>query len=165
MKTRHVFSTDGMDMVKRGMKIARESGIAFDDISLIARDDIELEAIPDQRKVVDNDFYPAAVRGVVGGGAAGLLAGVVAVSIAPIGLTLAGVGAMTLIGASMGAWASALAGSSVPDPVRRKFEDEIAQGRILLVLDGSGEALARAAPRLAEIGARQLPFDTPAVLS
>lgn len=165
MKTRHVYSTTGMAMVKEGIRVARQAGIAHDDVSLIARDDIELEAIPEERKVVDNDFYPAALRGVGIGGASGLLAGLVAMAIAPIGLTLAGVGAMTLIGASMGAWASALAGSAVPDPVRRKFEDEIEQGRILLVLDGDDEALARAAPKLAEIGAQRLPFDTPTALS
>jgi hypothetical protein len=85
MKTRHVYSTTGMNMVKEGMRIARRSGIAHDDISLIARDDIELEAIPGERKVVTNDFYPAAARGT------------------PIGLTLAGAGAMAPIGASMGA--------------------------------------------------------------
>ena len=165
MKTRHVYSTTGMDMVKEGMKIARQSGIAHDDISLVARDDIELEAIPEERKVVTNDFYPAAVRGAAIGGASGLRAGLVAVAIAPIGLTLAGAGAMALIGASMGAWSSALAGSAVPDPVRRKFEDEIKQGRILLVLDGDAEELERAAPRLADIGATRLPFDTPTALS
>lgn len=165
MKTRHVYSTTGMDMVKEGMKIARQSGIAHGDISLIARDDIELETIPEERKVVTNDFYPAAARGAAIGGASGLLAGLVAVAIAPIGLTLAGAGAMALIGASMGAWASALAGSAVPDPVRRKFEGEIKEGRILLVLDGEDEALARAAPALERIGAKHLPFETPSALS
>ena len=90
MKTRHVYSTTGMDMVKEGIRVARQSGIAHEDVSLIARDDIELEAIPEERKVVDNDFYPAALRGVGIGGASGLLAGLVAVAIAPIGLTLAG---------------------------------------------------------------------------
>ena len=165
MKTRHVYSTTGMDMVKEGTRVARQSGIAHEDVSLIARDDIELEAIPEERKVVDNDFYPAALRGVGIGGASGLLAGLVAVAIAPIGLTLAGAGAMALVGAAMGAWASALAGSAVPDPVRRKFEDEIKDGRILLVLDGDDEALERVAPKLAGIGATRLPFDTPTALS
>lgn len=165
MKTRHVYSTTGMDMVKEGMRIARQSGIAHDDISLVARDDIELEAIPEERKVVTNDFYPAAARGAAIGGASGLLAGLVAVAIAPIGLTLAGAGAMALIGASMGAWSSALAGAAVPDPVRRKFEGEVREGRILLVLDGDDAALARADDGLRRIGATRLPFDTPSALS
>ena len=165
MKTRHVYSTTGMDMVKEGIRVARQCGIAHEDVSLVAREDIELEAIPEERKVVDNDFYPAALRGAGIGGASGLLAGLVAVAIAPIGLTLAGAGAMALAGAAVGAWASALAGSAIPDPVRRKFDDEIEQGRILLVLDGDAEALDRAAPKLAEIGATRLPFDTPTALS
>lgn len=165
MKTRHVYSTADMEMVKEGIRVARQCGIAHEDVSLVARDDIELEAIPEERKVVDNDFYPAALRGAGIGGASGLLAGLVAVAIAPIGLTLAGAGAMALIGATMGAWSSALAGSAIPDPVRRKFEDEIKEGRILLVLDGDAETLERAEPRLTDIGARRLPFETPTVLS
>ena len=45
-----------------------------DDILLVARSDIELEAIPDDRKEADSDMLPAAARGAGMGAGAGLLA-------------------------------------------------------------------------------------------
>jgi hypothetical protein len=72
---------------------------------------------------------------------------------------------MTLGGAAVGGWATALAGSAVEDPVRRKFHDEIAKGRILVVLDAPRDLLARVEPSLANIGAQPLPFDKPTLMS
>ncbi|UGB39215.1 hypothetical protein [Frateuria soli] len=165
MKTRHVFSTPDAGTAKTVMQAARAAGVPEADISLIARSDIELEAAPEQHKEAGSDFYPAAVRGLVGGGAIGLLAGIVAVAIPPVGITVAGVAGLTAAGALTGGWASALVGASVPDPVRRKFEDEIAAGRILVVLDGDKEQLARAEPALARAGATPLPFEQPTALT
>ena len=161
MKTRHVFSTPDIEAAKTVMQAARAAGIPEGDISLIARSDIELEAAPEQHKEAGSDFYPAALRGVVGGGAIGLLAGLVAVAIPPVGITVAGVAGLTLAGALTGGWTGALAGASVPDPVRRKFEGEIEAGRILVVLDGDKELLARAEPALVRAGGTLLPFDPP----
>ncbi|ODU66733.1 MAG: hypothetical protein ABT16_01010 [Rhodanobacter sp. SCN 65-17] len=165
MKRRAVFSATDMSVVREAMHAACSSGIANDDISLIARSDIEVENIPDDRKVADGDFYPAAVRGAVGGGVVGLLAGLVAVVAAPIGITVAGVVGLGLAGASLGTWSSALAGSTVPDPVRRAFEDEIAQGRILVVIDGEEEILPAAIAAVSATRAVHLPFDRPTVMT
>jgi hypothetical protein len=101
-------------------------GVANDDISLIARSDIEMEAIPDNRLDASTDAVPAAVRGVGVGGAIDLVAGIAAV---------AGAGLITLLGAAIGGWSSALAGSSFPNAVRQAFESEIEAGRILVVID------------------------------
>jgi len=165
MKTRHVFSTPDIETAKTAMQAARAAGIPEADISLIARSDIELQATPEQHKEAGSDFYPAALRGVIGGGATGLLAGLVAVAIPPVGITLAGVAGLTIAGALTGGWASALVGASVPDPVRRKFEGEIEAGRILVVLDADKELLVHAEPALVRAGATPLPFDTPTALT
>ena len=92
MKTRHVFSTPDLDTAQAAMAAARHAGIDDEDILLVARSDIELDSIPNDRQEADSDFVPAALRGAGYGGAAGLLAGLVAVVVTPIGLTLAGVG-------------------------------------------------------------------------
>lgn len=165
MKTRHVLSTPDLATARSVMQAARATGIAQEDISLVARSDIELEAVPEQHKEAASDFYPAALRGVIGGGATGLLAGLVAVAIPPVGVTLAGVAGLTLAGALTGGWASALVGASVPDPVRRKFEDEINAGRILVVLDADKAQLLRAEPALARAGGTPLPFEEPTALT
>lgn len=159
MKIRHVFSTQSIAAARTAMQAARTAGIPDADLSLVARSDIELEKIPDERKIVDMDTIPAALRGTLGGGVAGLLAGVVAVAIPPLGITLAGAGAMALAGALMGTWSAALAGASVPDPVRQAFEDEIAAGRILLVIDGDEALLRTSQPALEAAGAKRLDFD------
>ncbi|GAB2809214.1 hypothetical protein [Dyella kyungheensis] len=157
MKIRHVYSTVGIGAANRAIQAAREAGIADRDISLVARDDISMDRIPDDRKLVMNDFYPAALRGAVTGGASGLIAGMLAL-VTPIGLTIAGVGAMALIGVATGAWVSALVGSSVPDVVHREFEQEIREGKILIVIDGDVDTLHRAHHALMALGARHLDF-------
>ena len=164
MKTRHVFSTPDLDTAKAVMEAARRAGIHDEDILLVARADIELDSIPNDRQEADSDFIPAALRGAGYGGAAGLLAGLVAVVIAPIGLTLAGAGAVAAAGALVGSWASALMGSSLPDPVRRKFEEQIQAGNILVVIDATKEALTSAEPLIVGAGATALPFEATTAL-
>lgn len=165
MKIRHVFSTPDLASAQAAMDAARHVGVDDHDLLLVARADIELDAIPNERKEADTDMLPAAVRGAGYGGASGLLVGLVAFALPPLGVTLAGVAAAGLAGAMVGCWASALAGASLPDPIRRKFEDEIQRGCILLVVDGSRETLARAEPAIIRTGAILLPFDAPTLLA
>lgn len=165
MKTRRVYSTADMAQARRALAAAREAGVPDEDLSLIARHDIELEAIPENRKDEHSDFMPAAVRGVAQGGATGLLAGLVAMAIPPLGITIAGALGVAAAGAAVGAWSGALMGAAVPDPVRRKFEGEIEAGRILVVVDGEDENGERAEAAIVATGATALPFDKPTALS
>lgn len=160
MKIRHVFSTPDLDTAQAVMNVARNAGVDDNDILLVARSDIELEEIPNDRKEADTDLLPAALRGAGYGGAAGLLAGLAAVVVTPIGLTLAGAAAAAVAGALVGSWASALVGSSLPDPIRRKFDAEIQAGRILVVLDGDKPTLDRIEPLLVNTGATPLPYES-----
>ena len=165
MKIRHVFSVADIAAAQQAMQAARQAGLSDDDLSLIARADIELEEISDQRKIASTDFMPAALRGAATGGTTGLLAGLVAMVFPPLGVTLAGAALLTLGGAAMGTWTAALVGATVEDPVRRKFEEEIEAGRILLVADGEEPALSAASTAIIATGARALPFETSAAIS
>lgn len=165
MKTRRVYSTRSVEAAERALRAARDAGIDNEDLSLVARSDIELTAVPDERKEARTDFLPAAARGAASGGAAGLLAGLVAVAVPPLGLTLAGVGVMTVAGALVGTWASALVGATVSDPVRRRFEEEIEQGRVLLVVDGEEQPLQAAEAAILASGATPLPYEAPTAAS
>lgn len=164
MKKRVVFSATDMTGVRAAMDQARAAGVPDEDISLIARSD-KSALIPDERKVVEGDFYPAAAKGAAGGAAIGLVAGLVAVAIPPLGITVAGALAMAVGGSVLGAWSTALSGSAVEDPVRREFEDEVDAGRILVVIDTDEEKLSTVRNAVAASGATPLPFEKPTALT
>lgn len=164
MKKRLVFSVGDMPAARIAMEQARVAGILDDDISLVARSD-KSDMIPDDRKIVEGDFYPAAAKGAVGGAVVGLVAGLVAVAVPPLGITVAGAFAMAVGGSVLGAWSTALAGSAADDPATRKFESEVQAGRILVVIDGSEEILPRATRAVLETGAKQLDFERPTVMT
>ena len=166
MKTRRVFITDSVDGARHAVAQALRAGIASDDVSLIAREDIERDALPDELNEGASDFFPAAARGVGIGAGSGLLAGLICLVVPPLGITLAGAAAMALAGAAAGAWTSALVGSSVPDPISRKFEDAIRAGHILVVIDSDDDGVHDAAKSAIEaVGGRALPFDSPTALT
>jgi hypothetical protein len=165
MKKRHVFSTSDVEKAKAAVEAARKAGVPNNDISLIARHDIELEQIPEHRQEPDEDVGPGGMKGVLAGGGSGLLGGIIAVSIAPIGLTLAGIAAMTLAGAAVGGWVGMLTGAAEPDSVRRSFESEIEAGRVLVIIDGDDDLLTAADAAMHRLGARQLPFDARTAMS
>lgn len=165
MKTRCVFSTPDLSAAQSAMHAARTAGVDDEDLSLIARKDIELDKIADHRLVEHNDSSPAAVRGIGLGGGTGLLLGLIAVSVPPLGLTLAGVGAMAVAGAAMGAWTGALVGFDVPDAVSRAFEEQIEAGHILVVVDAEAGQLAAVRAAVEGTGATPLPFEEPSAMT
>jgi hypothetical protein len=153
MTQRRVFSASSVAQATDGIAAVREAGAHEHGIALVARSDIEIEAIPDELKLAETDFKPAALRGAGVGAVTGTLAGLLAATVPPLGLTLAG--AMIgggAAGALVGTWASSLVGASIPEPVRRRFEHEIASGRILLVVDADEAVQDAVARRLADLG-------------
>lgn len=160
MNNRHVFSVNDLAAAQAAVSAARAAGLPDSQLSLVARADIELDELPDESKEADTDFKPAALRGAAAGGATGLLAGLAAVAFPPLGVTLAGAALMTAGGAAIGAWVAALVGSTVEDPVRRKFHDEIQAGRILLVVDADAELMPLVEAALTRSGATHMPYET-----
>jgi hypothetical protein len=165
MKTRRVYATPNLAAAQAALAAARDTGIDAHSLSLIARSDIEMESVPDELREAHTDTIPAALRGAAEGGAVGLVAGLIAVAIPPLGITLAGAGLIAAIGALVGSWSSALVGASVPDPVRRRFEETIQAGQILLVIDAEKEALVRAEAAVVLAGATPLPYEASSALS
>ena len=165
MKTRRIYATPNLAAAQAALGAARDTGIDRDSLSLIARSDIEMEALPDDLREAHTDSVPAALRGAAGGGAVGLVAGLVAVAVPPLGITLVGAGLMTAVGALVGSWSAALVGASIPDPVRRRFEDVIESGQILLVVDGEEPQLERAEAAVLRAGATPLPYEATSAVS
>ncbi|MGB3271142.1 MAG: hypothetical protein WBA65_14425, partial [Rhodanobacter sp.] len=90
MKTRHVFSTRDLEAAEVAVDALRRSGLSDDDISLVASRDIESKAIPDDRQDSGDDFGRGGLKGVLAGGGSGLLVGLAALTITPLGITIAG---------------------------------------------------------------------------
>ena len=101
MQVRHVFSVPDLAVARHALDAARAAGLDNDDLSLIARADIELDSIPDELKDAATDFMPAALRGAAAGGGIGLVAGLAALAFPPLGITLAGAALVTAGGAAV----------------------------------------------------------------
>lgn len=162
MKQHHVFCTRDVPHANEIVALARASGVSDRDIALIARSDIELGEVPNERKEADTDFMPAAVRGAGYGSLAGIVVGLIGMAVVPLGFL--GIVLMGAIGAVVGAWASGLMGSALPDPVRRKFKDQIEAGRVLVAIDADEDTQKMLEQRLAERGAIHLDHHAPAAM-
>ena len=107
-------------------------------IHLVAKDHSELEKehLPEASLLQESDFVPALERGMALGGATGLVAGLAAV-ILPTGLILGGGAVLgtSLLGAGLGAWVSSMIGISAPNSRLKRFEEEIDNGQILMLID------------------------------
>jgi len=137
---RYIYAFDSIEPARVVITKLKQAGIAEAQLSLVASSQTQIEQVPDRYLDVSKDFVPAAARGAAIGGATGVIAGLIAMAIPPLGIAVGGAALIGFFagGAAVGAWASALVGASVPDEVRRKFEDEIKAGRILLVVDSNG---------------------------
>jgi len=165
MKTRHVFMIDTVPAATAAVAAARSAGIEDGDITLVANQDIEMGAIPNELRNAHSDFIPAALRGSMTGAAMGLIGGLIGMMIPATGLTLIGVALTTLLGATIGTWVSAMVGSSVPDAVHRRFASEIESGRILIVIDETDKVMAAAEAALLDAGASRLSYESFSALS
>ena len=136
---RYIYAFDTPIAARGAVDTLRGHGINDQAISLVARSNIELEEIPSRYLDASTDFIPALRRGAAVGGVIGVCAGLVALAIPALGVTMAGPVLIGFFagGAVLGAWSSALVGSAIPDEVRRRFEDEIEAGRTLLGVDSN----------------------------
>lgn len=165
MKHRHVFSTPDLAVAESAVDALRAAGIPEDDISLIARHEVQNAAISDELQDTSGDFGRGGVKGMLGGGGTGLLCGLVAVAVPAIGLPLAGAAAMVGAGAAVGGWMGMLTGSSEPSETRRRFQQQIDAGCVIVAVDGDQDLLDRADVILVAVQATRLPFDEPTALS
>lgn len=96
-----------------------------------------LEGLHEASFLQKSDFNYGLELGLSVGGAAGLLGGVLAVVFPPAGLALGGAAvlATTLAGAGAGAAVSALVAKDMPNHTLDTFEQAIAAGELLLLVD------------------------------
>jgi len=165
MKFRQVFCARDFATAQAAMIAARAAGADDEDISLIARADIEMERLPHERLDTSTDMLPSAMRGAGLGAALGIFGALIALLIPAVEMNFAGACLVVLVGAMVGAWSAALVGSTVPNHVRRKFEREIDAGNILVVVDDQRDHEAQVREAVRHAGATPLPFHDASVLS
>ncbi|KRG68589.1 hypothetical protein [Pseudoxanthomonas dokdonensis] len=148
--SRRIFCAPDISTAEAALSAAIRAGIAPAHAALVAESHIETALVPDEQKQgTATDFGPAAVRGLVFGAVVGLLVGLVGMHLPAVGFTAIGVVLTTVGGALVGGWAASLAGSSVPNAVRRDYDGELAAGKLLLVIDDSDDDALELATRAA----------------
>ena len=126
MKTRHVYAVRDRPHLDAALRAVRACGVADDDLAIVARHDIELAVDPD---ALHDDH----------GRLTGLIAGLNAVAVPVLGISLAGAGMLNLLGANLEGWAPHIAGEDAEQDVRDRFAERIERGEILLVVEAAPE--------------------------
>ena len=145
MKTRHVYALKDRAQLDAAVHAVRGLGVADDDLAIVARHDIELAVDPD----ATHDEH---------GRLTGLIAGLTAVAVPTLGISLAGAGMLNLLGANLEGWAPRIAGEDAEEDVRERFEARIAAGEILLVVESAPEMHNAVTSALTVEGAESLHF-------
>jgi len=148
MTTRIYFLVADEPSAQKVTDALREHDIPDDQIYAVANQDKHTLAddIPEAGLLQQSDVVNAAKRGATIGGAAGLFAGLTAVTLTPLGLITAG-GALlgaSLAGATAGTWTSTMIGVSVPNSDLKAFQDAIDEGQIMMLVDVEDDMTDRA---------------------
>lgn len=126
--------------VKRAKVVVKELLLARIEerhIHVLAKEGTALGNLPEATLLQKSDVLHAAGLGLLIGGGTGALAGGVVMIFPPSGLAM-GLGVvlgMSLLGAIMGLWAAGMIGSSTPSTHLEAFADEIARGKVLMLVD------------------------------
>jgi len=116
-------------------------------IHIVAKDHrlLQENAVPEAGLLQESDVLPAIEKGLAAGGAAGLLAGLVAVTLPPAGLVLGG-GAIlgtTMAGAAFGSLVAPMIGISARSSRLKAFEAALEAGELLMIVDVPKNDVAR----------------------
>ena len=103
----------------------------------LARRGTDLSGLHEATYLQKTDAVHGAFTGLVIGGVAGVLVGLLLVYFPPGGgsVELVAVLLAAMVGAGLGMWIAGMLGLQVPNSRLRAFEPEIRDGRILLILD------------------------------
>ncbi len=134
MSTKLVFTAKSVAMCEQIVDSLRTLGIAEESIGVIASDRTPLPTLPDA-DLMENDIIPAVQRGGAIGAVTGVVAGLGMTIVTP-GFVIGGAGLAlaSLGGASFGALASGLIGTSVPNSHITEYEEALLQGELLLIV-------------------------------
>ena len=138
MKQRIYWLLPDLASARRTMNELRAAGIETRHIHFAGRDGLDLAGLHAANVLQTSDVIHAARMGLAVGAATGICAGLLVALFFPI----AGpepqwevVGLLTVLGGIIGAWSSSMIGISIPSPGFERYENAVAQGQILLMVD------------------------------
>jgi hypothetical protein len=138
MHTRIYWLLPDLESARRTMDDLLLSRIDYRHIHFVAREDTDMTGLHSASLLQTSDVVRAAEMGlIVGAGMGALLGALVAVYYPLVGDEPQwGVAvALAIAGALFGTWASTMLGISVPSKRLKRFESQIEQGKILLMVD------------------------------
>ena len=106
-------------------------------IHFLARRDMSLGSLPEASFLQKTDAVHGAETGMAIGGAAGVIGGAIAVAFPPAGSSLQLVTVLItgIAGALFGTWVASMVGTAVPNSRLARFQSEIENGKILMMVD------------------------------
>lgn len=139
MKRRLYFLLPTVEATKDTVAELLLSHVQERDIHIVAKDHHMLQQhdLPEATLMQERDVVPALEKGVAMGGATGLVAGVLAVTVPGVGLALGGgaILATTIAGAGFGAFVGPMIGISAPNSQLKEYEEAIDRGQLLMLVD------------------------------
>jgi hypothetical protein len=138
MKQRIYWLLPDLGCARRTMTDLLRAGIETRRIHFAGRDGLDLTGLHAANVLQTSDVVHAAQMGLVFGGGTGICAGLLVALFFPIagdGPQWEVAGLLAVLGGLFGAWSSSMIGISIPSPRLERFENAIAQGQILLMVD------------------------------
>ncbi|HLO95632.1 MAG TPA: DUF1269 domain-containing protein [Burkholderiaceae bacterium] len=135
MRKRIYWMLPDLDSARRCMNDLLLARIAAPQIHFMGREGADMSGLQVAGLLQTSDLIEAAETGLLMGAGLGAAAGVLAAysleSAVPAGLVVA----LAALGAVLGTWFSSMIGSSTPSRRLRRFEQGLAAGRYLLMVD------------------------------
>ena len=114
------------------------AGIPERHLHVVASLAVPLDDLPEASILQKSEFTHGIEKGIALGGAAGLMGGLLVVAFPPAGLVVGGAALLTAVtagGAGFGALAMGLISKDIHSKQLAAFEQDIARGAILLIVD------------------------------
>jgi hypothetical protein len=137
MRRRIYWLLPDLASAKRTMDDLLLARIPEQQIHFMAREGVDLTGLHPANLLQTSDLVRSAQSGLVIGGAAGFVAGVV-LALFPVVAETPQVGliaVLAIVGALVGAWSSSMIGASTPSERLKRFQGAIELGQILLMTD------------------------------
>jgi len=137
MRRRLYFMLPDVDNARRMLNEMLLARVDIRHIRFLARRGTMPPELPEATVMQKTDAVHGAGVGLVIGGGAGVIAGIVLVLFPPQGATLELVTVLItgVLGALFGAWAASMAGMAVPNTMLARFRGRIERGKVLMMVD------------------------------